>query len=245
MQKKKKYIILTAVVVITLLTTSGSAIAHAMGGKNHIEFSFNSKNGHRGGGPGMGGAVAAIALNGTSLTITGQDGTTYTVDTSKAKITRGFGPNTEALTLADIKVGDKIGVMGTISGTNITAKTIIDGVGMLRDKKTTGQEKTHIVGKILTVSPFSLTIEVKPFRDHMMGASTETLTYTVDSTSNTTVTKDGVTASLGDLAVGQMVIATGKVDSTAKTVGATKMNIMTLKAKPAGLFNRMGRMMRK
>lgn len=245
MQKKKKYIILTAVVVITLLTTSGSAIAHAMGGKNHAGFSFNSKNGNRSNRPGMGGAVAAI--NGTSLTITGHDGTTYTVDTSKAKITRGFGPNTETLALTDIKVGDKIGIMGTISGTNITAKTIINGVGMLRDKKADGQEKTHVVGKILTVSPFSLTLEVKPFGGRMMNAqaSTETLTYTVDSTSNTTVTKDGTAASLGDLTVGQIIIATGKVDSTAKTVGATKINIMTLKDKPEGFFKGMGRMMRK
>lgn len=207
MQKKKKYIILTAVVVITLLTTSTSAIAHAMGGKNHTGFSFNAKNGSRGGRPGMGGAVAAI--NGTTLTITSQDGTTYTVDTAKAKITRGFGPNTETLALTDIKVGDKIGVMGTISGTNITAKTIIDGVGMLRDKKGDGQEKTHVMGKILTVSPFSLTMEVKPFRGRIIKTPTETLTYTLDSSSNTIVTKDGASASLGDLTAGQMIIATG------------------------------------
>jgi hypothetical protein len=241
--QKKKYIILTAVVVITLLTASGNSIAHAMGGKNHSGFSFNSKNGHKGGRPGMGGAVAAI--NGTTITITGQNGSIYTVDTAKAKITRGFGPNTETLALTDIKVGDKIGIIGTISGTNITAKTIIDGVGMLRDRKTEGQEKTHVVGKILTVSPFSLTLEVKPFSDRMMKSATETVTYTVDSTSNTTVTKDGVSASLGDLTVGQMIIATGKVDSSAKTVEATKINIMTLKDKPTGLFKRMGRMMKK
>jgi hypothetical protein len=223
--QKKKYIILTAVVVITLLTTSTSAIASVITNKNHNGSSFHPKNNPRGIRPGIGGAVAAIS--GTSLIITGQDGTTYTVDTTKAKITRGFGPNMQTLVLGDIKIGDKIGIMGTVSGTNVIAKTIIDGIGLIRDKETSDQENSHIAGTITSVSPYSFTIAVQPF--HGKRDTSSPVVYTIDTASNTLVTSGGSSASLGDLTVGQTVIVRGTIDNTAKTVAASKVNIITTK----------------
>lgn len=226
--KKRKYIILTAVVVITLISTSGAAIASAMGDVRNAGFSFHPKNNLKGNKPGIGGAIAAI--NGTTLIITGQDGTTYTVDAAKAKITRGFGPSTETLTLTDIKVGDNIGIIGTVSGTTVTAKVIIDGVGMIRGKEIGAAEKLHTVGTVVDVSPYSFTVTVKNFHGKNK-ASAEATTYTIDTTSNTNVTKDGTTASLGDIVSGQMVIVTGSINNDTKTVAATKVNIMTAQEK--------------
>jgi hypothetical protein len=82
------------------------------------------------GGPGMGmGAMGTVtAVNGTTVTITGKDGKTYTIDGSAATVSK-----TESITVGDIKVGDTIGARGTVSGTTITAKDIMDGVAAQGD----------------------------------------------------------------------------------------------------------------
>ena len=74
------------------------------------------------------------AVSGNSITISGRTwagrgedsgtGTTYTVDASGATVTK----NNSASTVSAITVGDTIAVQGTISGTNVTAKSIKDGV---------------------------------------------------------------------------------------------------------------------
>lgn len=79
------------------------------------------------GGPGMGrgrgvhGTVSAI--NGSTLTITNTDGTSYTVDASQAKVSKVID-----LTFSDIQVGDSVGVQGKVSGSSVTASHIMDGV---------------------------------------------------------------------------------------------------------------------
>jgi hypothetical protein len=75
----------------------------------------------RGPGKGLGGTVSAIS--GSTITLTGKDGTTYTVDASSAHIGK-----VTAITAADIKVGDTLGVEGAVSGTTVTAQHIMDGV---------------------------------------------------------------------------------------------------------------------
>ena len=78
--------------------------------------------------PAVMGTVSAI--NGNTLTVSGKKGfgstattTTYTVDTTNAKITK----NNTAGTIASIAVGDTVMVQGTVSGTNVNATTIRDG----------------------------------------------------------------------------------------------------------------------
>ena len=82
----------------------------------------------RGGmGPGVVGTISAI--NGNSLTVAGKNGTTYTVDATSAKVmvfTQGSAPTTGSL--SSLKVGDTVGVRGTVSGTNVTATGIVDGI---------------------------------------------------------------------------------------------------------------------
>jgi hypothetical protein len=69
---------------------------------------------------GVEGTVSAI--NGTTLTITNADGTSYTVDASKATVTK-----TVSEAVSDIKVGDTLGVDGTVSGTSVAAVHIMAG----------------------------------------------------------------------------------------------------------------------
>jgi ABC-type dipeptide/oligopeptide/nickel transport system ATPase component len=69
------------------------------------------------------------AVDGSTVTITNTDGTTYTVDATNAKVSKMVD-----LSVSDIKVGDQVGVMGTISGTSVTATHIMDGVPPARQQ---------------------------------------------------------------------------------------------------------------
>jgi hypothetical protein len=67
------------------------------------------------------GIVSAISEN--SLTLK-KGNKTFTVNTSTE--TRILNKNWNAITLSEIKIGDKVRVIGTLSETTITAKTIRD-----------------------------------------------------------------------------------------------------------------------
>ena len=84
-----------------------------------------------------------VSVSGTTITITGHSQmpmttagmpmttatTTYQVDASTAKLIK-FGKNTASstpITLANISTGDSVLVIGTITGTSITATTVVDG----------------------------------------------------------------------------------------------------------------------
>ncbi len=75
--------------------------------------------GRHGKGPGVMGTVSAI--NGSTVTVTGMNGTSYVVEAGSATVQK-----MAAGTLSDIAVGDRIGVQGTVSGTTVTATNIID-----------------------------------------------------------------------------------------------------------------------
>jgi hypothetical protein len=77
------------------------------------------------GGSGVSGTVTAV--NGTTLTITGKNGTTYTVDGSSATASK-----IETITVPSIAVGDTVGINGTVSGTTVTAKNIMDGMPQMQ-----------------------------------------------------------------------------------------------------------------
>lgn len=79
--------------------------------------------GGRGFGKGHGVMGEVSAVSGSSITVKGKDGSIYTVDAANAKVQKMV-----AGTLSDIAVGDSIGVQGTVSGTSVTATTIMDDV---------------------------------------------------------------------------------------------------------------------
>ncbi len=83
-------------------------------------FGIGGRGGH---GKGHGVMGEVTALNGSTITITGKDGQSYTVNAGSAtiqKMTTG--------SLSDIVVGDTIGVQGAVSGSSVTATMIMDDV---------------------------------------------------------------------------------------------------------------------
>jgi len=73
------------------------------------------------------------AVSGSMVTATGRNKTSYTIDASAAKLTKGMGKNAVAIALTDIKVGDMISASGAISGTTVNATSVRD-LGQLKMK---------------------------------------------------------------------------------------------------------------
>ena len=79
--------------------------------------------------PAIFGQVAAIS--GREITVTGRSGrqgaiTTYKVDASKAKITEGLGQGAVSVDLSAVAVGDKVAVLGSITGDAVVASSVFD-----------------------------------------------------------------------------------------------------------------------
>ncbi len=87
----------------------GSFMGRGLGGRGH-----HGRNGVMG---------EVTAVNGTTITVKDMDGTTYTVDANAASVQKMV-----AGSLSDIQVGDRIGVEGTKTGTNVAASKIMDDV---------------------------------------------------------------------------------------------------------------------
>ncbi len=98
-------------------TVSGTSIA-----ATSIEDGDMPMDGHGfGRGPGVRGTVTAI--NGSTLTVQGKDGTSYTVDASSATASK-----MQTISISDVTVGDTVGIDGTVTGTTVTAKSLMDGL---------------------------------------------------------------------------------------------------------------------
>ncbi|MFM2330548.1 MAG: hypothetical protein RLZZ26_55 [Candidatus Parcubacteria bacterium] len=92
----------------------------------------------------LGGDGVVTSITGTTIVVgeeSDEGGASYTIDASKATVTN----NGAAATLADVKVGEKIFVQGTTSGTNVVATSIsVGGPGGHKEEandvdSTTGQ----------------------------------------------------------------------------------------------------------
>lgn len=154
-------------------------------------------------GPGVHGTISSIS--GSTLTIAGKNGTTYTVDASSAevkKFTEGQEPVTQSL--SDLAAGEEVGVHGTVSGTSVTAEVVMEGVppfGKFMHMKGHG-----IGGTVTAVSGSSVTL-----------TGPDGQSYTVDA-SNAAIQKM-VSGSLSDIAVGDHLGVQGTVSGN--TVTAT------------------------
>lgn len=79
-------------------------------------------------GPGFGRGVkgtrgTVTSVSGNTITLTGKDGKTYTVDAGSAQIAK-----VSSITVGSVQVGDTLDVQGDVSGTTVTAKHIMDGI---------------------------------------------------------------------------------------------------------------------
>ena len=166
------------------------------------------------------------AVSGTTVTVQSKGATVYTVDATNAKITKGFGKNVQTLTVANIAVGDTVVVLGTVSGSSVTATSIVDGAGfpMGKGPMRGGLNKGSrgVMGSVTALNGSSFTVQSRG-----MGKNAQPITYIVNTISTTTFAKDSKTASLSDVVVGGNVMVVGTVDATAKTISATKVSVMT------------------
>lgn len=162
--------------------------------------------------PNVSGVVASVS--GNTITMTSKIGrnknattTTYTIDATNATVTK----NGTSSSVSSIAIGDTIMVKGTVSGTNITATTIRDGIP---DKNTVapmmiqGNGQPVIGGNVTAVNGSIVTVTNK-----------SNVTYTVDAT-NATIEKGNATSSISAVAVGDSVIVQGTVNGTSVTASS-------------------------
>lgn len=172
------------------------------------------------GGPGMFGAGVrgtVSAVNGSTLTVTGEDGGTYTIDASGAKVEKYANGATSAVTASGIAVGDTVMVSGKITSAAMTANDVRDGVF---PKPT----PPAAMGKVTAVSGSTITLSG-------MGKGGASTTYTVDA-SGATVTKvtppqakgdtpTETTISVSGISAGDMLVVEGAVNGS--SVAATSI----------------------
>ncbi|HEX7724603.1 MAG TPA: DUF5666 domain-containing protein [Candidatus Paceibacterota bacterium] len=185
--------------------------------------------------PGITGVVTAI--NGTTLTVSGHGPgqstskmtatTTYMVDASHATI---FKKNATS-TFSSIALNDRVYIQGTVTGTNVVAQVIRDGIpgdikrpggveggpgGARPPVKGNGQPV--VAGTVSSVNGTSVTI------------TTASNTSFVIDASNATVMKGGSASTASAIATGDFLIVQGVVNGSSVTASS----IIDGKAAPQG-----------
>jgi len=156
-----------------------------------------------------------VSVSGQSIALTGSNSTSYTVDATNAKILRKYGAS---LAIADIQTGDSLNVRGTVSGGNVTATTIRD--------MSQQQVNATFSGTVVSVNGSSFVL-----------ATRQRGSQTINTTSSTTFKENGQTSvSMGNVTVGENVMASGVWDSTNKTVAASSVTIVVKNGSVTGVF---------
>lgn len=136
----------------------------------------------------------------------------FLVDATNAKITK----NGVAGVIANIAIGDKVSVQGTVVGANITATTIIDGENKQSESENDSNKMSPaVVGKVSAIS--GNTITVVSNRGQNTVAQT---TFTVDAT-NAKILRGETVITVSSIAVGDNVVVQGTVAGA--NVVATKI----------------------
>lgn len=164
---------------------------------------LNSARGMMGGfGDGVHGTITAI--NGTTLTVVDRDGTSHTVDASKATVhthrDRDTGDTNASVSM--LAVGDEIGVRGTVDGTNITATDIMSGArGHDRGGMRGGR---GVMGEVTKVDGNTITVEGRNGKTYTVNATEAEVLRTVEG-------------SVSDIKEGSRIGIHGDVDGTTVT----------------------------
>jgi len=186
-------------------TTSGSTTTAAASGFKH------------GTPPAAAGSVTAVS--GNTITVTDKrTGTSYTVDAGNATIqkftppaggaTPATKPTTATINVSGIAVGDNITVQGTVSGNNIAATKIVDGMMMGRGGFGAREGQHGAMGTVSAVNGNTITLTGK-----------NGTTYTIDAGSATV--KKVSDSSVSNIAVGDTLQVNGSMNGT--TITATNI----------------------
>lgn len=222
----KKYIIgisgalaLAALLAATPASAATTPPAGAwQGGQGHGDMMGRGMGKGMGMRPAVVGKVASI--NGDSITVTSMGfprmassttSTTYTVDATNAVVMKA-GATT---TVSSIASGDTIVVVGTVSGTNVTATKIMDGVMPGRGPRPNnggsgaqiqGNGEPVVAGTVSGVSGSTITL-----------TNNGSVTYTIDATNAKIQVKGNASAAVSSIASGDKIIVQGTVSGTSIT----------------------------
>ncbi len=153
-------------------------------------------------------SAMVTAVNGSTVTLLGSNGAVYTVSvTSATKIQAQDGT---VLALSNIRVGDSLKVKGTLSGSIITASSIVD--------KSTIDSSFSQNGTMSALSGSVITF-----------VGENNVTYSVNTAGATINGSTDVSAQLAKFAVGDKLIVKGTLLSG--TVTASKIKNMSLSAR--------------
>jgi hypothetical protein len=147
-------------------------------------------------------------------TIVNKVKTSYTVDATSATLLKGMGAGT-AMTATDIKTGDRIFAIGTLSGTNVAATSVRD-LGQMsgrKNKPPMNKPSNMFTGTVTAVNSSIITA---------IGWNKTTYTINVGTAKLTKgMGKDAATIALSDIKAGDRISAVGAVSGT--TVAATSV----------------------
>ncbi len=190
-------VIVTAVAlpIVTMAQTPG---AHAFGGRNKMHTSMMASNMVFG---------TVTGISGTTLTVTDAKGTVYAVDASSAKIDPGMGGT--GLSIANVAIGDKVVVTGPVTGTNETAKMIIDR--SMNGRNIFSGKVTAVSGSIITID----SMVGKTKNTYMVDASAAVLSKGMGKGTPTTI-------AITDIAVGDQIFAIGTLSGTNVTATSVR-----------------------
>jgi|GEM_PF-340730 hypothetical protein len=178
-------------------------------GDNNENGNGQGQDGNRGGMMRGGIFGTVTAVSGNTITVSGKQGaglnvtsaTTFTVDATSATITK----NGIREAVSGIAVGDTVMVQGTLTGTNIVATMIRDGIPSMMNRAGRG-----VSGTVTAVSGNTITITTNKGIGMGGGAAA---TFTVDAT-KATITKNGVAGNIASIVVGDKVMIQGTITGT-------------------------------
>lgn len=153
------------------------------------------------------GTVTAIV--GTTLTVQGPRGAVYTVNAASASI---YGREHVTIALNAIKVGDKVSVTGTLSGSTIIATKVKD--------------KTDLTGKVSQAFKAGIVTAINGSAV-TIGNFGSTGTTTVVTNSSTKFRVNGSAASSSALTLGSHVLVFGTTTAGSSSVNASIVVILT------------------
>jgi hypothetical protein len=213
--------------------------------------------------PGVYGKVTAV--NGNIITVSGRTGfgatpttvqTSYTVDATNAVIKK----NNATSTLSAIAVGDMIAVQGTVTGTNVVATSIFDGIGgrMMGNKGGNGNENENGQnsggpGKMWSATSTQVIGNGQPVVAGTVSAVNGT-TITVTTASNVVYTVNAASAkvldgqntiALSNVIVGNKVVVQGTINGNSVTASTivdqvAVASVMPGKSQGKGFFGGIG-----
>ena len=230
MNSKKTNLVITSVAIAAALTLAVPAFAQTTDKNTGQNDGWNQGQTQQGQGrgntsanknkgmvrPGVVGTVTSIS--GNIITINGRQGfgtttatVVYTVDVTNATVRK----NNSTSTISSILVGDMISARGTISGKNVTATSISDGVMMgpgrggrpnaTSTPQVIGNGQPVIAGSIASINGNILTV-----------TTVSNVTYTVDAT-NAKILKGQSPITLSNITVGDRVVVQGSINGTSVT----------------------------